>query len=175
MSSKITFLVVVVFGAASFLAIDRCEAQPALPSPDAKLCKLLPVGEIEAALGAKVGSRIGSDRDKFNSCTVNLGGTSVKIEYHQPGQPGLPTDVKTGLAGMTAAFGSSLKNLETREFGEIGCYRGVLAFGGQETKSTACFQPKGYYTFGVVKPGDSVPMETVKALLEKTAAAFKAP
>jgi hypothetical protein len=134
---------------------------------------VLPVADIEAALGAKIKSRIGSDQDKFNSCTVNAGAASAKIEYHQPGQPGLPTDVKTGLAGMTAAFGSSFKNLETREFGEIGCYRGVLAFGGQEMKSTACFLPKGYYTFSVVKPGDFVPMETVKALLEKVMAVSK--
>ena len=74
---------------------------------------------------------------------------------------------------MAATIGKDLKGWESRDFGEIGCYRSVMAFGGEEMKTTACFLPKGYYTLSVSKPGDFVPMEAVKAWLEKTAAAFK--
>jgi len=176
MPSRNAFLLLAAFGMAAFLSEGSSLAQSMLPSPDAKLCKSIPVADIEAAAGSKLVRKTGTDGDKYNSCTAIFGGTtSAKIEYHQPGQGGLPADVKSGLIGLTAVFGSDLKGLQTRDFGDIGCYQGALAFGGQEVKSTVCFLPKGYYSLSVGGLPNFVPMETVKALLEKTAAAFKAP
>jgi hypothetical protein len=170
---KAVFAVAFLF--AALLTATPSPSQTGLPGPDAKLCQALPVADIEAALGAKVVSRIGSDRDNFYSCTANAGAAAAKFEWHRPGQAGLPKDVTTHLALMAATMGKDMKGWESKDFGEIGCYKSILAFDGQEAKTTACFLPKGYYTIGITKPGDAVPMETTKALLEKTAAAFKAP
>jgi hypothetical protein len=172
MFSKNVFQVFLAFGLVSFLFGGLSQAQMA--SPDAKLCKTFPVADVEAVVGSKSTKKIGSDMDKYNSCTVLFGGlTSAKIEWHQPGQGGLPPDVKTGLMGLTMMMGKDMKNLQTRDFGEVGCYQGSLAASGQEIKSTVCFLPKGYYTISVGGLPNYVPMESVKALLEKAVAAAR--
>ena len=140
------------------------------PDPGAGLCRALPVAAIEAALGQKAGTMGGRDLEDYQSCTANFGDAAVKVEHHTAGQPGLPVDVPSGLAGLLAAFGPSLREVETRDFGDIGCYRGVLELMGHSMHSTACFQPAGYYTIGVSSPRAAIPMEKVKELLEKTIA-----
>ncbi len=159
-------LVVVMMLLAPLSAHARPERE--LPGPDASLCKALPVAEIAEQLGAKAGTMAGRDLEDYQSCTAHFGEAVVKIEHHTPGQPGLPADVASGLRGLAATMGSSIEELETHDFGDIGCYRGVLSLGGQRVRTTSCFEPKGYYTMSVATPKAKVPMEELKAILEKT-------
>jgi hypothetical protein len=141
-------------------------------SDNSQACRQLPMAALESALGAKPGKPTGSDRDKFSSCRVMVGTANVNLEYHQPGQPGLPFDVKTGIAGATEMLASSdAKILESKDFGNIGCLRSTLSFGGSKSYVTTCFMPKGYYTISLSRESSAIPMETVKGLLEKVAAA----
>jgi len=144
------------------------------PSIDAKLCKTLPVEEIEAVVGAKLLRKSGVDAAEFNSCTAffGSGGVMVKVERRSPGQEGLPPDVKAGLTGISTIFGSAFKGLKTKDFGEIGCYQGTFEAGGG-VKTTVCFQPKGYYSLTIGGLSEFLPMETVKGLLEKLMAASR--
>jgi hypothetical protein len=97
----------------------------------------------------------------------------VKLEWHQPGQPGLVADVKTGLAAATAMMGSGgpIKLDESKDYGNIGCLRSTTEIGGGKAVDTSCFLPKGYYNLSIGRESNPVPMETVKSLLEKVAAA----
>jgi hypothetical protein len=142
-------------------------------SSSSQACKQLPLADLESALGAKPGTPSGSDRDQYSSCIVRVGTFNVKLEWHQPGQPGLVADVKTGLAGAAEMMGSGgpIKLDESKDFGNIGCLRSTTEIGGQKVADTSCFMPKGYYNLSVGGGSSPVPMETVKGLLEKVAAA----
>ncbi len=165
---KISFIILTVFGIAFVISESIGRAQSLIASPKAKLCKALPVADIEAVVGTKLTRKSGSDMEKYSSCTAFFGDASAKIEYHQPGQVGLPTDVKSGLAGATAMVGSKIE--DSRDFGKIGCYQMTI----MAVKSTACFLPKGYYTLSVGGSlANFVPMEKVKDLLKKTVAAAR--
>ena len=142
------------------------------PSSKSRACGQLPIAALESALGAKAGAPAGSDQDKFSSCRVTVGGANVKLEYHQAGQPGLPSDVKMGLAGATAMMsGGDIKLIESKDFGDIGCLQAAIAVGAKGIVETSCFMPKGYYTLSIGRDGAAIPMDTVKGLLEKFAAA----
>jgi hypothetical protein len=127
---------------------------------------------LESALGATPRAPTGSDQDKFSSCRVTVGTVNVKLEYHQAGQPGLPPDVKTGLAGareMLTSGDSAI--LESKDFGNMGCLQSTLSVMGTKAYVTTCFMPKGYYTLTMNREASAIPMDTVKGVLEKVAAA----
>jgi hypothetical protein len=160
-----------------FFAVSLAPGEPALrhqPSSNSLACRKLPIAALESAVGAKAAAPAGSDRDKFSSCRVTVGTVNVKLEYHQPGQPGLPADVKTGLLGAAEMMGSGddIKILESKDFGNIGCLSATVSIPGLKGYvDTTCFLPKGYYTLSLGREGAAIPMDTVKGLLEKVAAA----
>jgi hypothetical protein len=165
-------------GVLATLAAIHCHeaaAQLALPSADAKTCMLLAPSDLEAALGATVTRQVGTDSSTYSSCTISAGTTaSAKLEIHAPGQVGLPRDVASGLMAAKATIGEVMKDFETETLGDVGCYRGRLEVDQLgATSTTTCFLPAGYFVLTLTRPDALVPASTVKALLDKVAAAVR--
>ena len=84
------------------LAISPSQTQ----SPNAKVCGLLPIAELETLYGAKAGTPLGADARALSTCTVTIAGQAVKVAPARPGTAGLPATVHAGLtasskSGMT--------------------------------------------------------------------------
>jgi hypothetical protein len=155
-----------------FVVLSLLAPSPLPPAASSQACKRLPLADVESALSGKAAAPTGSDRDQYSLCQVRVGTFNVKLEWHQPGQPGLVGDVKAGLAAATAMMGAGgpIKLDESKDYGNIGCLRSTTEIGGGKAVDTSCFMPKGYYNLSIGSESNPVPMETVKGLLEKVAA-----
>jgi hypothetical protein len=132
----------------------------------------LPTAEIEAALGTAIVRKSGSDSAQFSSCTVVAGPANAKVEIHKAGQPGLPTDAATAVAGVKLMLGDTLKGFESEVSGNVGCYRGLLEVKGiGSSYATTCVLPSGYITVAVTRSDKLPEFAAVRAVVEKLAAA----
>lgn len=114
-------------------------------------CSLLSIDELETLYGEKAGPPRWLDGQTLSTCNVTIGGFAVNLQIAQPGTPGLPTSVLSGLEGiklMLSGGKSPFQDLELKDFGNIGCYSarttGFLS-GPRSIYTTTCFAVDGGY------------------------------
>ena len=157
-----------------FLAAQESPAS----GPNATACKLMPTPELEAGFGGKVTQPHGADGD-LSICTVNIGGTAVKLQSAPPGTGGVPTTIAQGLMGARMMLGEAKQAPETntKDFGRVGCLSMKMTKGfdgkplARPLLTTSCFLVEGGY-LNLSVSGENpkqLSFELVKSLLEKAA------
>jgi len=158
-----SLLSVVVSATCAGVAVAALASSTPTPRPIAKVCHLMPVADVEHALGAKITSIGGSDHQVISTCSARFGAdTIVKVQYAKPGTEGLPHDVNTMLAVPRQIKGES-QDIVISEFDGVGCYGQHLKAKG--TWAAFCGNPHGYVTLTVTRPPPMTPLDTVRKLL----------
>ena len=159
--------------AAAFSVVGGfCTVTPALadsasylPSPNAKVCRLMPVPDIERALAVKKTKVSGTDNPNLSICTAEFGTTVVaKLQYAKQGGAGLPTDVRTMLA-IPHQMQSEGEKVTIQDFGNVGCFGQQVKVPGSSVWASTCGNPRGFITLSVARPAAMVPFDTVRKLL----------
>lgn len=161
----------------SLIAVHAVPA-PVMATAEAKVCKLLPMADLEAHYNSKAQRVSGSEDRALSVCTANFGSYTARLESGPHDPVRLAPDVATALMGVKAMLGSSkqLQLLDTQDFGRVGCYRTKVAFGNDVTYSTVCvMMPDGWYLNFTMTHADPqrVTFDTVKSMVEKIAARRK--
>lgn len=151
---------------------------PVMATAEAKVCKLLPMADLEAHYSSKAQRVSGSENPALSVCTANFGSYTARLESgpHDPVQ--LAPNVATMLMGVKAMLGSSkqLQLLDTQDFGRVGCYRTKVSSGGETAYSTVCvMMPDGWYLNFTMTHADPqrVTFDIVRSMVEKIAARRK--
>ena len=145
------------------LAGAALASTPPTASPQAKVCHLMPVADVEHALGVKLAKIAGTDHAAVSTCAARFGtDTIVKVQYAKPGTEGLAPDVQTWLK-VPREMNAGHNDIPIAEYGNVGCY-------GQHVKAkgnwvATCANPHAYITLAVTRPGSMVPLETVRKFL----------
>ena len=138
-------------------------AGPVKPSANAKVCRLMPVADVEHALGVRLAKMVGADHEAVSTCSARFGtDTIVKVQHAKPGTEGLAPDVQTWLK-VPREMNAGHNDIPIAEYGNVGCY-------GQHVKAkknwiAVCANPHGYITLAVTRPTSMVPLDTVRKLL----------
>ena len=138
---------------------------PGAASVDARVCKLMPVAELEQFLGEKATRVAGNDSDTVSVCTADFSAdASAKLQYAKPGTPGVPKDVQTMLA-VPRDMQSSGQQVSIKDFGDVGCYSAVVKLMGGQEYAASCGNPRGYLVLAVARTASAVPIDAVRKLL----------
>jgi hypothetical protein len=158
--------------------ILAAQASPT-PAVQSKVCRLMPMAELEMTYGRKITKPHGFDGES-SVCSANIGRLAIKLQSAAPGTPGTPTSISQGLVGARMMLGQAGQNpaTNTKDFGNIGCMSMKMTKGfdgkplAKRLFSTSCFLVEGGY-LNLTIAGDNakqVGFESVKLLLEKAAA-----
>jgi hypothetical protein len=157
--------VVVTMVAATFPAIASADAAPVPTSNGARVCRLLPLPQIEQLLGKSPSGIVGTDNDAMSICTANFPpDASAKVSYAKPGAPGLPADTHAMLA-IPRQMQAEGQTVFMKEYGDVACYATHLQITHHDTWTTSCGLPSGYLLLAVARSGSMVPLDTVRKLL----------
>jgi hypothetical protein len=146
------------------------------PRPDAKVCKLLPVAELEVLFGAKAARVSGNDAAAMSLCSASFG--DVRRSASVNTRPPSPGDTMLGVEGTLNMVKAGIKEeggFESKVFGSVGCMKHAQEMGDTPLPSTTCFLLEGGSLAMAVSSDDPkvASYETVKDLLETAAARRK--